>query len=114
TNQVLISIAARDFSFIAEENLSSIFSAFASLGVKINLMQNSAISFSFCVDYRENKIMKLIEMLSQQFEVYFNTNLTLITIKNYDSKTSAEFKNIAGLILEQSSRSTLQVLVKGS
>ncbi|MFN7600623.1 MAG: hypothetical protein ACK5R0_04410 [Bacteroidota bacterium] len=58
--------------------------------------------------------MKLIEALGQQFEVYFNTNLTLITVKNYDSKTSAEFRATPGLILEQSSRSTLQVLVKGS
>ncbi|MFM8911445.1 MAG: aspartate kinase [Flammeovirgaceae bacterium] len=112
-NQCLISCKVTDYTFVDEPQLAVIFKAISDHNVRINVMQNSAISFSFCVDYRENKIMKLIEMLSQQFEVYFNTNLTLITVKNYDGKTSAEFRSVTGLILEQSSRSTLQVLVKG-
>lgn len=111
-NQCLISCKVTDYTFVDEPQLAVIFKAISDHNVRINLMQNSAISFSFCVDYRESKIMKLIEALGQQFEVYFNTNLTLITVKNYDSKTSAEFRATPGLILEQSSRSTLQVLVK--
>lgn len=113
-NQCLISCKVTDYTFVDEPQLAVIFKAISDYNVRINLMQNSAISFSFCVDYRERKIMKLIEALGQQFEVYFNTNLTLITVKNYDSKTSAEFRATPGLILEQSSRSTLQVLVKGN
>jgi len=75
-------------------------------------MQNSAISFSFCVDYRENRVLKLIALLSNNFEVFYNTGLTLITVKNYDPKTFQEYRNIKGVILEQSSRSALQVLIK--
>lgn len=111
-NQCLISCKVMDYTFVNEEQLSTIFTAVSELDVKINLMQNSAITFSFCVDYREGKVMKLIERLSELFEVYYNTGLTLITVKNYDARTLEEYRSKPGLLLEQSSRSTLQVLVK--
>lgn len=111
-NQCLLSCKVTDYSFINEEQLGIIFSALSHLNIKINLMQNSAISFSFCVDYREDKVLKLIEQLGNHFEVYYNTGLTLITIKNYDQQTFQEYRQRKGVILEQSSRSTLQVLIK--
>jgi aspartate kinase len=111
-NQCLISCRATDYTFISEEQIEIIFSTLLKQQTKINVMQNSAISFSFCVDFRESKVQRLIDELSKNFEVYYNTNLTLITVKNYDQKTSAEYRNKPGVILEQSSRSTLQVLIK--
>jgi len=111
-NQCLISCKVTDYTFVNEQQLGIIFHALSELDVKINLMQNSAISFSFCVDFRENKVLALIEKLQHNFEVYYNTGLTLITIKNYDEKSFNTYRNRAGVILEQSSRSTLQVLVR--
>lgn len=111
-NQCLISCKVTDFTFVNEEQLSVIFHAITALNIKLNVMQNSAISFSFCIDFRENKVMALIEKLQEHFEVYYNTNLTLITIKNYDEKSFDTYRKREGVILEQSSRSTLQVLVK--
>lgn len=111
-NQCLISCKVTDYTFIDELQLSTIFQALAKMDVRINLMQNSAISFSFCVDFREQKVTLLIEELSKQFEVYYNTGLTLITIKNFDNKTFNEYRKKPGIILEQSSRSTLQLLVR--
>lgn len=111
-NQCLISCKVMDYTFVSEEQLSTIFQLLAKMDVRINLMQNSAISFSFCVDFREQKVMSVIEVLSTQFEVYYNTGLTLITIKNFDNKTFNEYRKKPGIILEQSSRSTLQILMK--
>jgi aspartate kinase len=111
-NQCLVSCKVTDYTFVDETQLAIIFKALTELNIRINLMQNSAISFSFCIDYRESKVLKLIETLSKNFEVYYNANLTLITIKNYDLKTSIEYRNLKAVILEQSSRSTLQILVK--
>lgn len=111
-NQCLISCRVTDYSFIEESQLSIIFGIVSEMQMKINLMQNSAISFSFCVDYREDKIIKLIDLLGKHFEVYYNTGLTLITVKNYDQQTFQEYRLKKGVILEQSSRSTLQVLLK--
>lgn len=111
-NQCLISCKVTDYTFIDEQRLSLIFQALAKLDMKINLMQNSAISFSFCVDFRESKVANLIDALSSQFEVYYNTGLTLVTIKNYDNKTFNEYKQKPGIVLEQNSRSTMQILFK--
>ncbi len=111
-NQCLVSCHVTDYTFISEQQLSFIIRAVAELDIKINVMQNSAISFSFCIDFREDKVLKLIERISNQFEVYYNTGLTLITVKNYDATTSEHYRKLPGVLLEQSSRSTLQVLVK--
>jgi aspartate kinase len=111
-NQCLISCKVTDYTFVNEQQMSFIFQSLMNHDVHINVMQNSAISFSFCVDFRDQKILKLIYELSQHFEVYYNTGLTLITIKNYDAVSFSEYRNKTGVILEQSSRSTLQVLVK--
>ncbi len=111
-NQCLISCKVTDYTFIDEAQLGLIFRAISESGMRINVMQNSAITFSFCVDYVENRVLKLIGLLSKNFEVFYNTGLMLITIKNYDQKTFDEYRNTKGVILEQSSRSALQVLVK--
>jgi len=111
-NQCLISCKVTDYTFITEEQLSIIFNALHELNIRINVMQNSAISFSFCIDFRESKVTKLIEKLQRSFEVYYNTGLTLITVKNYDEESSERYRKMAGVLLEQSSRSTLQVLVR--
>jgi len=111
-NQCLISCKVTDYTFITEEHLGKIFHALAELNIHITLMQNSAISFSFCIDFRENRLMALITKLRESFEVYYNTGLTLITVKNYDENTFDTFRKRKGVLLEQSSRSTLQVLVR--
>jgi len=113
-NQCLISCKVTDYSFVNEQQMSTIFETLSQHDVRINVMQNSAITFSFCVDFRDQKILKLIESLSKSFEVYYNTGLTLITVKNYDAATFAEYISKPGVMLEQSSRTTLQVLVRNS
>ncbi|MDH4089530.1 MAG: aspartate kinase [Cyclobacteriaceae bacterium] len=113
-NQCLISCKATDYAFISEQQLSVIFDALLAISVSINVMQNSAISFSFCIDFNESKVANLIERLQRDFEVNYNTGLTLITVKNYDLAHSVEYRKMPGVLLEQSSRSTLQVLVKGN
>lgn len=111
-NQCLVSCRVTDYTFVNEQQLSLIFHALSALDIKINVMQNSAISFSFCIDYRENKLLALVEKLRHHFDVYYNTNLMLITVKNYDEATFETYRKQKNLLLEQSSRSTLQVLVK--
>jgi len=110
-NQVLISIAAKDFSFIVEENLSNIFSIFNHHKVKINLMQNSAISFSVCVDKSE-KLPSLIDDLKREYAVRYNEDLLLFTIRNYDQETIDRLTAGATIFLEQLSRHTVQLVVK--
>lgn len=111
-NQCLVSCKVTNYTFITENHMSQIFSILAELNIQINVMQNSAISFSFCIDFRESKIKALIARLQPDFEVYYNTGLTLITVKNYDEETFEFYRKKPGVLLEQSSRSTLQVLMR--
>ena len=111
-NQCLVSCKVTDYTFVSEDQMSKIFNTLSSLNIRINVMQNSAISFSFCVDFRQDKLSALIKHLHEHFEVYYNTGLTLITIKNYDEASFNKYHNLPGVLLEQSSRSTLQILVK--
>ncbi|MFZ9981177.1 MAG: aspartate kinase [Cyclobacteriaceae bacterium] len=111
-HQCLISCKGTDYTFITEHQLSDIFSYISASGVRINVMQNSAITFSFCVDYREGKMQQLIERLSRNFEVFYNTGLTLITVKNYSREVFNEYRSKPGILMEQSSRTTLQILVR--
>ncbi|GAB3500708.1 aspartate kinase [Spirosoma knui] len=111
-NQVLISLHPNDFSFIAEDNLSRIFGRFAQLGVKINLMQNTAISFSVVVDNNSDRIPALLEELKQGFRVTYNDGLELITIRYYDQGTIDRVLVNKKLLLEQKSRYTVQLVVR--
>ena len=110
-HQCLISFWVRDFTFINEKNLSLIFHRLDALGIKINLMQNSAISLSICVDNQPSKIETLINSLNEDFEILYNQNLRLITVKNYDSETIKEISPKNGILLEQRSRVNFQIVI---
>jgi len=113
-NQVLISISPKDFSFIIEENLSDIFNLFAEKQVKVNVMQNSAISFSVSVDNDERKLPDLIQTLQKQYRVLYNNNLELITIRYYDQATIDRVTVDKTILLEVKSRNTVQLVVKNA
>jgi aspartate kinase len=111
-NQRLISISPYDFSFIVEENLSRIFKLFAKYRTKINLMQNSAISFSVCIDDDENKLLPLIDELQQKFKVLYNNNLELITIQSYTEKAIKQITEGRTILVQQKSRHTARFVMK--
>jgi len=112
TNQMLLSIFPKDFSFIAEHNLSRIFSEFARLGIKINLMQNSALSFSVCFDHDKIKTPALLRDLEKIYHLKYNDNLDLVTIRHYEKANLEEILQNKEILLEQKSRTTLQWVVK--
>ncbi len=111
-DQVLISISPKDFSFIVEENLSTIFNLFAEKKVKINTMQNSAISFSVSVDNDSRKLPDLIKALQNEYRVLYNEGLELITIRYYDQSTIDRVSQKKQILLEVKSRHTVQMVVK--
>jgi len=110
--QCLLSFESKDFAFISEENLEVIFGALAQARLKINLMQNSAISFSVCTDYNEMRVQRLLALLQEQFRVQYNSELTLFTIKHYDAASIERLTGGRTLLLEQRTRSTFQFLVR--
>jgi len=111
-NQMLLSISAKDFSFIAEDNLSEIFGLFARSSIKMNLMQNSAISFSVCIDHDLMKIPSLLEELKKEYKVLYNDNLQLYTVRHYYPSTIEMLTAGKEVLLEQRSRHTAQFVTR--
>ena len=111
TEQILLSIFPKDYSFIAAENLTKIFSFISKNKLKINLMQNSAVSFTICMDNKPNRFINLLKDLEEEFLVKYNMNAKLITIRHYTKETIDEIIGNHPIILEQKSRSTLQVVL---
>ncbi len=110
-NQLLISIQPKDFSFIAEDNLQTIFAVLAKLNVRVNMMQNSALSFSLCMDYNEILLNQIREKLESHFRLVYNTGLQLITIRYYNQMIIDEIVAGRNIILQQRSRTTTHLLV---
>ena len=110
--QVLISITSRDFSFIMEDHLSEIFGLFASSGIKINFMQNSAVSFSICVTWDEFKIPQIIKQLEKEFNIFTQNNAELLTIRYYNQGTLQSLLKNKLVLLESKAGETIQLVTK--
>ena len=110
--QVLIQVTTKDFSFITEDNLSKIYSIFHDLKVKINLIQNAAISFVACIDNREDKIAALKKALSKDYKVALNENVHILTIRHFNTASVQELTKNKQILLRQETRKTLQVVMK--
>lgn len=110
-NQVLLSILPKDFSFIAEDNLQIIFGYFATLGIRVNVMQNSALSFSVCIDNNPVLLSPLLKQLQENFKVRYNEGLQLITIRYYTQEIIDSIVDHRNILMEQRSRTTVQIVV---
>ena len=113
-DQWLVSISPRDFSFIVEEHLMEIFEVLNSIGIHINLMQNSAISFSIAVDADKRKIDQLLTRLGGTYKIRYNTGVNLLTVRHYNEKVIKDLTAEKEILLEQRSRSTVRMVLRGS
>ena len=111
-NQCLLTLTPRDFSFIAEEKLSHIFAILARYKLKLNLMQNSAISFSFCIDCNTAIFNEFLQQLQEEFEVRYNQDVKLITIRHYTEEAIREIIGDRPSLVEQRSRTTAQFVLR--
>ncbi len=112
SGQSLIHIATKDFSFVAEEHLSEIFDNLNKYKLKVNMMRNTAISFSVAVQNDQKKINKLIEDLSDNYNVLKDDELELITVRHYDEATVDRMKEGKIVLFEETFRQTVRMAVK--
>ena len=110
--QVLIQVTTKDFSFITEDNLSKLYSIFHDLKVKINLIQNAAISFVACIDNRQDKVSALVAALAKEYKVSLNDNVNLLTVRYFTPEIVQELTASKEILLRQETRKTLQTVMK--
>jgi aspartate kinase len=111
-NQTLISFTSKDFSFMAEENISEILHAFSQENLKIHMLQVSALSISVVTELKQDVLARIVSHMKNHYSVLYNENLTLYTIKNYTPWAMEMMVKNKSVILDQRSRNTCQILVK--
>ena len=110
-NQLLISISPKDFSFIMEDHISEIFYLFSKSGLKVHLMQNSALNFSVCANMKKAMLKNLIDELSEKYNVKYNENVDLLTIRQYENHVFPEKLKNKNILIKQRTRSTLRYVL---
>lgn len=110
TNQVLLHLQSKDFSFVGERLMSTLYQLFAELSIKPNLIQTAAINLQVCIDGREDKVDHLAEMAADIFDVQLEKSLTLLTIRHYKEDLLSEMIYQKDVVLMQKNKSTVQVL----
>ncbi|GGH45326.1 aspartate kinase [Mangrovimonas yunxiaonensis] len=110
--QVLISLSSLDFSYIVEENISDIFNLLHLYKMKVDVIQNSAISFSVCVDNIYNNLEKLLQHLRAKFKVECRENVSLYTIRHYNDAAVKQIEQGKHVLLKQLTPTTMQIVTK--
>ncbi len=111
-DQILISISDKDFHFIMEDDISEIFDYLHQYSLKVNLIQNSAISFTVCVEDIFNNFNDLVKDLNDRYKVLYNKNLTLYTIRHFTDETIKKIEKGKKVFIKQLSRETAQIVVQ--
>ena len=107
----LLKLSSLDFSFIVEDNISDIFQILHENKMKVDLIQNSAISFSVCVYDKYSRLKELLSILKATFKVECTENVSLFTIRHFNENSSDEILKNNKLLLEQRTNETLQLVV---
>ena len=111
-NQTLISLSSLDFSYIMEENISEIFSLLHLYKMKVDVIQNSAISFSVCIENLFDNLDKLLQHLKAKFKVVCHNNVSLYTIRHYNDDAIKDLEKDKIVLLKQLAQGTVQVVTK--
>ena len=111
-NQALIHISTRDFSFVAEHHMSELFAKIAEGRLQVNMMQNTAISFSICVNKIDDKVEKFAKSIEEHFKVKIEDGLELVTVRHYNEPILEELKRGKMILLEERIRQTVQLVMK--
>ncbi|WP_338408940.1 aspartate kinase [uncultured Flavobacterium sp.] len=111
-NQLLLSLSSIDFSFMMEDHMSEIFALFAKYKIKVNLIQNSAISFSVCIEDKYGNFDVLKPHLAKKFVISFNENVSLYTVRHFNEEAKEIVEKNKTILLKQISHGTLQVVTK--
>jgi len=111
-DQILISIVPRDFSFVMGDNLSRIFHTCMLLGIKVNLVEASAVSLDVCADDERSRIEKFISDLKPEFSVVYNENVEMHTIRHYTTEAVKRMTEGREILIEQRTRSTVRYVVR--
>jgi aspartate kinase len=111
-DQILVSIVPKDFSFVMGDNLGRIFHSLMSLGIKVNLVEASAVSLDVCLNDERSRIEKFISGIKPEFSAVYNENVEMLTIRHFTTDSVLRITEGREILLEQRTRSTVRYVVR--
>ena len=111
-DQILITVSSLDFSYIVEENISHIFKLLHLYKMKVRSIQNSAISFSVCIENSYNHLEPLILQLKAKYNVRLDKAVDLYTIRHYTTDAIEEIQKNKTVLMKQITPKTVQIITK--
>ena len=110
--QILVSISALDFSFMVEHNLSDIFKILHNYKLKVNLIQNSALSFSVCIEDKFHNFQQFLNEINAKYKVSYVENVSLFTVRHANENAVKTIEKKGEILLKQATKGTVQVIMK--
>jgi aspartate kinase len=111
-DQMLISILPLDFSFVMGDNLGRIINKFMQMGIKVNLVEASAISIDVCVNDERDRIGNFIDDIKSEFSIIYNENVEILTIRHYNEEAISMITKGREILLQQKARNTVRFVVR--
>jgi aspartate kinase len=111
-DQILVSILPKDFSFVMGENLSRVFHSFTAHGIRVNLVEASAVSIDVCIDDDRTKVEQLINDLKAEYTTVYNENVEMLSVRHYTHEAINRITKDREILLEQRTRSTVRFVVR--
>lgn len=113
-DQILLSIATKDFSFMIEQNISHVFEVFTQLKIKVNLIQNTATSFTVCIEDMYHQFEHLIHNLTEHYEIEYNTDVQLVTLRHATDEVLKSYADNDTVLLIQQNDYAAQIVLKNT
>lgn len=111
-HQILLSVSSKDFSFMVEHNISHLFRIFSEYRIKVNLMQNSAISFSVCIEDIYNEYQNMLALLQEHYHIQSYENVKLLSIRHFTKESIEQYTRNQTVLLIQQSENTTQIILQ--
>lgn len=113
-NQALLNFYSKSFNFVDGYKFSKLFDAFARHRIKVNMTQNTALSFSVCVNHDERKMTTLCEELEIEYNIEIISELKLLTIRHGNAQIIEDFTKNRKIYLEEKIRSNVQIIMNSN
>ena len=111
-HQAIIHLFSKDFSFVGEEPMATLYKLLSNLKLKPNLIQTGAINVQLCLDDKPDRLEALAFSANELFDVSIEKGLTLLTIRHYTKELFEELTNGKQIVLQQMTAETIQALIK--
>lgn len=111
-NQIMVSFLPKDFSFAMRENLSRVFYLFIKYGIKVNIVEASAVSIDVCLDDDRMRVESLINDLADEFSAVYNENVEMLSIRHYTPEAIERITSGREILLEQRTRNNVRFVVR--